>query len=50
MTTANLASPPDRVLTIGPRQLDVLRLLWEHGPATMRQLHTWLSAAVEWSA
>ena len=44
MATSEHASPPDRVLTIGPRQLDVLRPLWEHGPATVPQLHTWLSA------
>jgi predicted transcriptional regulator len=31
------------VLTIGPRQLDVLRLLCEHGPATARQLLRWLA-------
>ncbi len=44
MTTPDFASPPDRVLVVGPRELDVLRLLWEHGPATVRQLHTWLIA------
>jgi len=44
MTRSNLASPPDRALTVGPRGIDVLRLLWEHGPATVRQLHTWLVA------
>jgi predicted transcriptional regulator len=35
---------PDRLLTIGPRQLEILRLLWEHGPATVTQLHAWLRA------
>jgi BlaI family penicillinase repressor len=40
MTTPDLASPPDRILVVGPRELDVLRLLWADGPATVRQLHT----------
>jgi len=44
MTKSDRASPPERVLVVGPREFDVLRLLWERGPATVRQLHTWLSA------
>jgi predicted transcriptional regulator len=44
MTRSDIVSPADRVLTIGPRGLDVLRLLWEHGPATVRQLLTWLTS------
>jgi predicted transcriptional regulator len=44
MTRSDFVSPSGRVLTIGPRQLDVLRLLWEHGPTTVTQLHTWLCA------
>ena len=43
MTTPDLVSPPERVLVVGPRGLDVLRLLWQHGPATVRELLTWLS-------
>ena len=43
MTIPDLAAPLDRVLVVGPRGLDILRLLWKHGPATVRQLHTWLS-------
>jgi len=44
VTTADYTPPPDRILSIGPRGLDVLRLLWEHGPATVRQLLTWLTS------
>jgi Penicillinase repressor len=29
---------------LGPRQADVMRLLWAHGPVTVRQLLTWLTA------
>src|SRR4051794_31050355 len=28
------ANPP----LVGPRQMDILRLLWQHGPATVREL------------
>jgi predicted transcriptional regulator len=44
MTRSDLPTPSDRVLVLGPRELDVMRLLWEHGPATVRELHTWLLA------
>src|SRR5690242_14715173 len=25
---------------IGPREIQILRLLWQHGPATVRELHS----------
>jgi predicted transcriptional regulator len=27
---------------LGPREADIMRLLWMHGSATVRELHTWL--------
>jgi predicted transcriptional regulator len=43
MTKSDPVSPPERVLVVGPRGLDVLRLLWQHGPTTVRQLLGWLT-------
>ena len=41
---SHLESAQDLAASLGPRQVDVMRLLWAHGPATVRQLLTWLSA------
>ena len=43
MTTS---TPTDGLtLLLGPRQADVMRVFWSHGPATGRELHARLGAA-----
>jgi predicted transcriptional regulator len=44
MTRSDLATPTGRVLVLGARQADIMHLLWTRGPATVRQLLTWLAA------
>ncbi len=39
-----LESTQDLVSLLGPRQADIMSLLWTRGPATVRQLLTWLTA------
>ncbi len=39
-----LESTQDLASLLGPRQADIMRLLWTRGPATVRQLLTWLTA------
>jgi len=41
---SHLESTQDLASLLGPRQADVMRLLWTRGPATVRQLLTWLTA------
>jgi predicted transcriptional regulator len=42
MSTA--ASPQNSLaLLLGPRQADIMRCIWSHGSATVRQLQQWLS-------
>jgi predicted transcriptional regulator len=42
MTTPT--APPDGLtLLLGPRQADIMRLLWAHGLATLREIQQWLS-------
>jgi predicted transcriptional regulator len=40
-------SPALPVLTrlLGPRQAEIMQRLWRHGPATVRELHVWLTRA-----
>ncbi len=38
-----LESAQDLASLLGPRQADIMRLLWTRGPATVRQLLTWLT-------
>jgi BlaI family transcriptional regulator, penicillinase repressor len=40
--TTHLESAQDLALLLGPRQADIMRLLWTHGPATVREVHAWL--------
>jgi len=44
MTRSDLATLSGRMLVLGARQADVMHLLWRRGPATVRQLLTWLAA------
>ncbi len=37
-------SLPPLASVLGFRQAQILQLLWTHGPATARELHTWLIA------
>ncbi len=41
---SHLESAQDLASLLGPRQADIMRLLWTRGPATVRQLLTWLIA------
>jgi Penicillinase repressor len=41
---SHLESAQDLASLLGPRQADVMRLLWTRGPATVRQMLTWLTA------
>jgi len=41
---SHLESKRDLASFLGPRQADVMRLLWTRGPATVRQLLIWLIA------
>jgi predicted transcriptional regulator len=41
---SHLESTQDLASVLGPRQADVMRLLWTRGPATVRQMLTWLTA------
>jgi predicted transcriptional regulator len=41
---SRLESTQDLASLLGPRQADVMRLLWTRGPATVRQMLTWLTA------
>src|SRR6266545_5184355 len=41
---SHLESTQDLASLLGRRQADVMRLLWTRGPATVRQLLTWLTA------
>jgi predicted transcriptional regulator len=41
---SHLGSTQDLTSLLGPRQADVMRLLWTRGLATVRQLLTWLTA------
>lgn len=44
--TSMATLPPgtvNRTIILGPRELQILRLLWARGPATGRTLHTWLA-------
>ena len=43
MTKSDPATPADRVLVLGARPVDIMHLLWTRGPATVRQLLTWLA-------
>ena len=46
MTTIDGDTSTDGLaLLLGPRQADVMRLLWLHGPATVKALHERLHAA-----
>jgi predicted transcriptional regulator len=38
----HLNAAQDLALLLGPREADIMRLLWSRGPATVRELHTWL--------
>src|SRR5262249_13013099 len=42
--TIHLDVTQDLALLLGPRQADIMRLLWSRGPATVRELHTYLMA------
>ena len=37
-------STPDLTSLLGFRQAQIMRQFWEHGPATVRELHTRLTA------
>jgi BlaI family transcriptional regulator, penicillinase repressor len=39
-----LAAPHDRALYLGPRQLQIMRVLWTHGPGTVHDLRERLAA------
>src|SRR6266545_6736210 len=41
---SHLESTQDLAPLLGRRQADVMRLIWTRGPATVRQLLTWLTA------
>jgi predicted transcriptional regulator len=38
----HLNAAQDLALLLGPRQADIMRLLWSRGSATGREVHTWL--------
>jgi len=38
--TTHLESAQDLALLLGPREADIMRLLWTRGPATVREIHT----------
>lgn len=42
--TTHLESAQDLAVLLGARQADIMRLLWTHGPATVREIHTQLTA------
>lgn len=42
--TIHPTSTSDLALLLGPRQAEIMRLLWLYGPATAREVHTWLIA------
>jgi len=39
-TQSFLESAQDLALLLGPREADIMRLLWTRGPATVREIHT----------
>ncbi len=41
-TQQHLNAAQDLAILLGPREADIMRLLWMRGPATVRELHTWL--------
>ncbi len=41
--TTHLKSAQDLALLLGPRQADLMRLFWTHGPATVREIHAHLT-------
>jgi hypothetical protein len=36
--------PTNHLLLLGPREAEIMRLLWLHGPATVRELLSWIAA------
>jgi predicted transcriptional regulator len=40
--TTHLESAQDLAVLLGERQADIMRLLWTHGPATVREIRAWL--------
>jgi hypothetical protein len=42
MSSSSAMLPPRTPLR-GFRQVQIMQLLWEHGAATVRELHTWLA-------
>jgi len=42
-TQSFLESAQDLALLLGPREADIMRLLWTRGPATVREIHTHLT-------
>ena len=40
----HLESAQDLALLLGPRQAEIMRLLWTRGPATVREIHTVLAS------
>lgn len=43
--TTHLESAQDLAVLLGPREADIMRLLWSRGPATVREIHTLLTTA-----
>jgi predicted transcriptional regulator len=41
--TTHLESSQDLALLLGPREADIMRLFWTHGPATVREIHAHLT-------
>lgn len=41
--TRHLEAAQDLALLLGPREADIMRLLWSRGPATVREIHTQLT-------
>src|SRR5215212_4455178 len=41
--TTHLESAQDLAVLLGPREADIMRLLWSRGPATVREIHTQLT-------
>jgi predicted transcriptional regulator len=41
--TTHLEAAQDLAVLLGPREADIMRLLWSRGSATVREIHTQLT-------
>ena len=44
IATAHTYDRDDLALLLAPRQAEIMRLFWSHGPATVRQVRQWLAS------